>query len=94
MSITNREDDLVLRLHDNHNHHNKERTFLTFERATIIASILVAVGSLHTTVQSIATRVSTLELKYETLSEMRGDVKVLLERTSQDRNRSDRSGQN
>lgn len=60
-------------------------TWMTFERVVTIGSILISVGSILTTLNTLNQRVTSLELKTvktdDAISEMRGDVKVLLERT-------------
>ena len=60
----------------------KLATWLTFERAATVGSLLIAVGALITTVNTIERRVSRLEERELTrdsaLSEMKADVKVVL----------------
>lgn len=59
--------------------------WLSFERIVTVASVLVAVGGLITVVQNHGQRIGKLEEKDEArnaaIMEMRGDIKVLLERT-------------
>ena len=59
--------------------------WLNFERFLSIAVVLLAVGGMLATVNSLDRRVSSLENRTdamkETLGEVRGDVKLLLERT-------------
>lgn len=63
----------------------KLAAWLTFERAVTLGSLLIAVGCLLTTVRQLDSRVTKLEVlderKNELLSDIRGDIKLLLERT-------------
>jgi len=65
--------------------HKKLASWLTFERIVTAGSLLIAAGSILTTIRTLDTRVTKLEMneerRAETLAEMRGDIKVLLERT-------------
>jgi len=65
---------------------DKPKSWFTFERACTVGAILISVGSLLTTVNAQGNRVAALESETrnlkEVMLEMKGDIKVLVERTN------------
>ena len=67
------------------NPEQRKPTFWTFERWVTVSLLLLSIGGAATTLRSHETRITNVETRQDalkdTLSEMRGDVKLLLERT-------------